>query len=386
MTDDMLARVTRLRRRLHQIPELGFEERETSDLICETLDGLGISYHRGLAETGVVATVQKGSSPKSIGLRADIDALPINEQTNLEYRSTKPGVMHACGHDGHTAMLLGAAEMLSTQSDFDGTVYLIFQPAEEHGQGALRMIDDGLFERFPADSVFGMHNIPWMKVGEMAMRPGPIMGAEDNFEIDVKARGGHAAMPHNTKDAMTIAASIVTELQTIVSRSVDPLESAVVSCTEFITDGAVNVIPTTVKIKGDTRSFLPEISELIERRMSRIVRGLCEAHDVEYAFSYKRVFLPTINSEAEAALCARVAGKVVGEAAVNPDCAPLMGAEDFGAMLLKRPGCYVFLGNQGADGTGAAMLHNAGYDFNDEAIPTGVAYWQKLVETALPVG
>jgi len=383
---DLHARLVALRHELHKIPELGFEETETSDLIATTLDSLGIPYHRGLATTGVVATMKKGRSTKSIALRADIDALPISEQTNLEYRSTKDGVMHACGHDGHTTMLLGAAEVLKEHAQFDGTVHLIFQPAEEHGQGALKMIADGLFNDFSIDAVYGLHNMPWLEVGKMAMCPGPIMGAEDNFEIRVKAQGGHAAMPHNTKDALTIAASIVTELQTIVSRNVDPLKGAVVSCTEFITDGATNVIPSSVTIKGDTRSFLPDVSELIEERMQHIVKGICEAHDSEYEFEYKRVFLPTINSPDKAQFCAGVSEQVVGGNNVDSKCPPMMASEDFGAMLREKPGCYAFIGNQGADGEGSIMLHNASYDFNDDVIPYGVNYWKALVEAALPTG
>jgi len=381
---DLHSRLVELRHSLHKIPELGFKENETSELICTTLDNLGVSYRRNLASTGVVATLKKGTSSKSIALRADIDALPITEQTNLEYRSTKEGVMHACGHDGHTTMLLGAAEILNTDAVFDGTVHLIFQPAEEHGQGALKMIAEGLFNDFNIDAVYGLHNMPWLEVGKMAMSPGPIMGAEDNFEIQVKAQGGHAAMPHSAKDALTIGASIVTELQTIVSRNIDPLKGAVISCTEFITDGTTNVIPTTVTIKGDTRSFLPEVSELIETRMEKIVKGLCEAHDTEYEFTYKRVFLPTINSPEEAKLCADVSEALVGVNNTDVECSPMMASEDFGAMLREKPGCYAFIGNKGANGEGSTMLHNASYDFNDDAIPYGVNYWKALVEAALP--
>jgi len=374
LDDNTIGQLRELRQQFHRIPELGFEEHKTSDLICKTLDALGISFERGLAGTGVVATLKHGNSPRTIGLRADIDALPIAEKTNLEYRSQHEDVMHACGHDGHTTMLLGAAEYLKNNPVFNGTVHLIFQPAEEHGMGALRMIDDGLFRKFPMDAVFGLHNMPSLETNQIHMAPGPMMGAEDNFVIRINGSGGHAAMPHQSKDALTLAASIVTELQTIVSRNVNPLHGAVVSCTEFITDGATNVIPSEVIIKGDTRSFLPEVSGMIESRMRQIVAGLCTAHDVEYEVEYRRVFLPTINTPDESGIAAVAATSVVGQENVDADCTPVMASEDFGAMLR-------FIGNRGESGKGGAMLHNAAYDFNDDIIPTGVAYWVQLVET-----
>ena len=377
------AKLTALRRRLHQFPEMGFNEYQTCDVICETLDKIGIPYERGLAETGVVATLTKGNGSGVIGFRADIDALPITEASNLEYRSKNEGVMHACGHDGHTTMLLGAAQVLKEDVDFDGTIRFIFQPAEEHGKGALKMIADGLFEKFPVDSVYGLHNAPWLEAETMSMNSGPIMGAEDNFVIKIIGRGGHAAIPHDAKDAMTIGASIVTELQTIVSRNVNPLSGAVISCTEFLTDGATNVIPTEVTIKGDTRSLRPEVSELIENRMHQIVKGICTAHDVDFEFSYERVFMATINTKDEAAIAVKAATKTVGDKSVNPDCDPMMASEDFAAMLRERPGCYAFIGNQGKDGKGQVMLHNASYDFNDDIIPSGVEYWVNLAGEAL---
>jgi len=376
---------TSLRRKLHQMAELGFEEHETSDLICATLEKIGIPYERGIGGTGVVATLTSGDSKSAVGFRSDIDALPITEATNLEYRSKNAGVMHACGHDGHTTMLLGAAHVLKNNPEFNGTVRFIFQPAEEHGKGALRMMEDGLFERFPVDAVYGLHNMPWLETGKISMNPGPIMGAEDNFEIKIIGRGGHAAIPNAAKDAMTIGASIVTELQTIVSRNVHPLHGAVVSCTEFITDGTTNVIPTEVVIKGDTRSFLPEVSKLMEDRMQQIVRGICTAHDAEFEFSYVRVFPSTINTATETGHAAKAAGNTVGSHNFDGDCTPMMTSEDFGAMLKVKPGCYAFIGNQGPDGKGSAMLHNAAYDFNDDIIPIGVQYWVNLAKQALPV-
>ena len=384
MNSEQHRKLTRLRRELHQIPELGFEEKKTSDKICEILDEFDIPYVRGLAGTGVVATLTRGSGSRAIALRADIDALPIAETSNLDYRSRHEGVMHACGHDGHTTMLLGAAQQLARSETFDGTVHFIFQPAEEHGKGALKMIEDGLFERFPCDAIFGMHNLPWLETGKFATCAGPIMGAEDNFEIRITGRGGHAAVPHEAKDALTIAASVICELQTIVSRSVDPIQAAVVSCTEIHTDGATNVLPTQAVIKGDTRSFRPEISERIEQRMKAIVAGLCAAHDAEGSVTYTRVFLPTINASEESKHAVEAASAVAGPDNVCSDYPPMLGAEDFGAMLRDVPGNYIFIGNQGPDGKGATMLHNPSYDFNDDIIPTGVAYWVRLAEMELP--
>ncbi|MEM7068359.1 MAG: M20 aminoacylase family protein [Pseudomonadota bacterium] len=378
------AELTALRRKFHAMAELGFDEHNTSDLVCETLDKIGIPYERGIGGTGVVATLSKGEGTRIVGFRADMDALPINEATNLEYRSRNDGVMHACGHDGHTTMLLGAAQALAADDTFNGTVRFIFQPAEEHGKGAIAMMDDGLFERFPVDAVYGLHNMPTMETGQISMNPGPIMGAEDNFVIKVIGRGGHAAIPNAAKDAMTIGASIVIELQTIVSRNVHPLHGAVVSCTEFLTDGAVNVIPTEVTIKGDTRSFLPEVSELIENRMHQIVKGICTAHDTEYEFSYTRVFPSTVNTPDETQHAANAAASTVGSENTDDNCTALMASEDFGAMLQKRPGCYAFIGNRGKDGKGGIMLHNAAYDFNDDIIPTGVDYWVNLARQTLP--
>ena len=384
MNSEELQRLIRLRRELHQIPELGFEEKKTSNKICDVLDEIGIPYVRGLAETGIVATLTRGTAARTIALRADIDALPITETSNLDHRSQHEGVMHACGHDGHTTMLLGAAQQLARSEIFDGTIHFIFQPAEEHGKGALRMIADGLFERFPCHAVYGMHNLPWLETGKFATCAGPIMGAEDNFEIRITGRGGHAAIPHEAKDALTIAASVICELQTIVSRSVDPIQGAVVSCTEIHTDGATNVLPTEAVIKGDTRSFTPEVSERIEQRMKAIVAGLCAAHDAEGSVTYTRVFLPTINTPSEAKRAADVASAIAGPGNVTPDYPPMLGAEDFGAMLRDVPGNYIFIGNKGPDGKGATMLHNPSYDFNDDIIELGVAYWVHLAEAELP--
>lgn len=386
MTDDELNLLTTLRRDLHRTPELAFEEERTAEKVCRVLDEAGIAYERGLGRTGVVATLRAGSGDKAIALRADFDALAIAETTNLEYRSQNPGVMHACGHDGHTTMLAGAARALAKSKSFDGTVHFIFQPAEERGVGAAAMIDDGLFDRFAADAVYSMHNMPWLPAGQFATRAGPIMAAEDNFEIRISGRGGHAAMPHHTKDALVTAAAVVTELQTIVSRAVDPLEGAVVSCTQLETDGAPNVIASHTVIRGDARSFCPAVSELIEQRMKAIVAGLCAAHGAEFTLDYTRVFAPTINTPAETDRAAAAARAVAGADNVDADCAPMMASEDFAAMLREKPGNYIFIGNAAPDGKGSTMLHNPAYDFNDDIIPLGVAYWVALVERELSAG
>lgn len=371
-------RLKALRREFHRIPEPGFAEHKTADRICQALDEYNIPYERGIAGTGIVAKLGSGVGPTRVGFRADIDALAISEATHHAYPSQHDGYMHACGHDGHITMLLGAAQVLSLREEIDGQLYCIFQPAEEHGQGAIKMLDEGLLERFPMDAIYGLHNAPLLDVGHMALTSGPIMAAEDNFIITVTGVGGHAAMPHAGKDAMTIAASIVTELQTIVSRNLDPLKGGVVSCTEFLTDGAVNVIPSVVTIKGDARSFDPEVSELIERRIGAIAHGIGDAHGAEIEFSYRRVFPPTINTQAEAQLASLAAADACGVHSVDDRCAPMMASEDFGAMLLQRPGCYAFVGNRSADGAGGEMLHRADYDFNDEAIRFGVNYWVSL--------
>lgn len=369
---------------LHRHPEPGFEEKRTAALVAQALRDMGLQVHEGIGGTGVVAVVQKGTAARAIGLRADMDALAIQEQNGFDHRSRHDGCMHACGHDGHTAMLLGAAALLSgDEVRFDGTVVLIFQPAEEHGRGAQAMIEDGLFERFPVEAVYALHNLPSLATGHFAVRPGPIMAAEDNFEITIHGKGGHAALPHLAVDPIVVGAEIVTALQTIVARSLDPAQNAVLSVTDFRTDGTVNVIADKVVLSGDTRAFTPEVQGQVEQRMERIVAGICAAHGAKFDLLYRNAFDPTINSRAETDRAVAAAQATVGDANVDGNCAPLMASEDFGAMLRHRPGCYLLLGN-GGEGPGGCGLHSPHYDFNDEILLTGARFWTELVRTELP--
>jgi hippurate hydrolase len=381
-TSALQARMQAWRHDIHRHPELAFEEQRTAARVAELLAEFGLEVHTGIGNTGVVGVLKKGSGGRMLGLRADMDALKIQEQNAFAYRSVNVGKMHACGHDGHTAMLLGAAQYLASDGDFDGSVAFIFQPAEEHGEGARAMIADGLFERFPIDAVFAIHNFPSLETGKFAVRAGSIMAAEDNFMITINGVGHHAAMPHLGKDAIVIGAEIVTAMQTLVSRSLDPLESAVVSFTEFVTNGTVNVVPGQVLLKGDTRSLTIKVQDHIEKTMERIVAGICAAHDASYEFSYQRNFIPTVNTPAEAEIAATVASAVVGADNVVGDSRPAMTSEDFGYMLQARPGAYLLLGN-GAEGIGGCSLHNPTYDFNDEILCIGADFWVTLVETQL---
>ena len=367
---------------IHRHPELAFEEQRTANKVAELLIGFGLEVHRSIGNTGVVGVLKKGSSERAIGLRADMDALKILEQNTFEYRSVNQGKMHACGHDGHTAMLLGAAQYLASKGEFDGSVIFIFQPAEEHGEGARAMIEDGLFERFPVDSVFAIHNFPSLATGKFAIRAGSIMAAEDNFEITINGVGCHAAMPHLGRDPIVIGAEIVTAMQSLVSRSLDPLDNAVVSFTEFLTNGTINVVPGQVILKGDTRSLTTAVQEHIESTMERIVSGICAAHGASYEFSYRRNFVPTVNTPAEAEIAADVARSVVGAENVVGDSRPVMASEDFGYMLQARPGAYLLLGN-GEEGVGGCSLHNPNYDFNDDILSIGADFWVALIEDQL---
>ena len=381
-TRNLFQKMRQWRHDIHRHPELAFEENRTSNMVAGLLDEWGIEVHRGIGSTGVVGILRRGTSARSIGLRADMDALGIREQNDFPHRSVHEGKMHACGHDGHTAMLLGAACHLSRQDSFDGTVVFVFQPAEEHGEGARAMLSDGLFERFPVDQIYAIHNFPSLETGFFAVRAGPIMAAEDNFEITIDGAGCHAAMPHLGRDPILIGAEIVMAMQSLVARTLNPMEHAVVSFTEFITNGTINVVPGQVILRGDTRSLTPEVQDHIETTMERIVAGICAAHGADYRFNYRRNFVPTINTVAEAAIAAQTAAAIAGAARVAGDTRPVMTSEDFGYMLQARPGAYVLLGN-GAEGVGGCSLHNPAYDFNDEILTIGADFWVELVQSQL---
>jgi amidohydrolase len=373
--------LTVIRRDIHAHPELAFAEQRTADLVAARLAEFGCDVYRGLAGTGVIGTIRNGNTPGAIGLRADMDALPIQELNDFSHRSTNDGRMHACGHDGHTAMLLGAARYLATTRNFEGTVHLIFQPAEEGGGGARVMVEEGLFDKFPCDAVFALHNRPGIEVGQIALRPGPLLAASDRWDIRIKARGTHAAHPHLGIDPFVIGAQIVLALQTITSRNVDPLEAAVVSV-GFIKGGAAyNVIPDDLHIGGTARSFRPEVRDLIEARLGEIARGVAALHGARAEAEYRRNYPPTINHQAETEFAARVAAEICGPDRVIRDVAPSMGAEDFSFMLNACPGAMLWLGNgPGEDG---CFLHNARYDFNDAALPIGVSFLARLAERFL---
>lgn len=378
------------RRELHQNPQTSYEETFASDLVAKKLTEWGISFTRGMAVTGIVATIegQKTDSGKSIGLRADMDALNMTEESGQPWASKNPGKMHGCGHDGHTAMLLGAAKYLSETRNFNGTVHLIFQPAEEGGAGAIRMIKEGLFKKFPMDKVFGMHNWPGMKKGTLGLRPGPIMASTDSFEITITGKGGHAALPHLNVDPIMAASHIVTALQTIVSRQIDPIDQAVVSVTNLKGgSGATNVIPDSVFLSGTFRSFKVETRKLLKFRIEEIATSIAKAMNTKLDIKFNDGYDPTINSVEESVFCANVAREMLGDANVNANVEPCMGAEDFGAMLQEVPGCYIWMGQSvdKADSPHNKFLHNTGYDFNDDIIPTGIEYWARLTEAALPL-
>jgi hippurate hydrolase len=380
---DFQDEMTAWRRDLHAHPEFGFEEVRTAGLVADRLRSFGLDeVHTGIARTGVVGVLKGGTGRGAIGLRADMDALPIQETTGRAYASTVPGKMHACGHDGHTAMLLGAARYLAETRHFDGTVYFIFQPAEELEGGGRVMVEEGLFERFPTARVFGLHNWPRAPLGSFGVRPGPIMAAADRVEIKVAGQGGHGAMPHLCCDPLVAAAQIVVALQTIVGRNLDPVAQGVVSITQFHGGDADNVIPQAVTLRGTCRSFTAEVRELIERRIDEIARGIAAAHQVVAEATYMPGYPATVNTAAEATLAADAAADVVGEDRVDRTVAPVMGAEDFAFMLERTPGAYIFMGGGGDDG--APMLHSPDYDFNDEALSYGASYWARLVERLLP--
>ncbi|HVV60997.1 MAG TPA: M20 aminoacylase family protein [Pseudolabrys sp.] len=379
---DMHDDITTWRRDLHAHPEILYDVHRTAGSVAEKLKAFGCDeVVTGIGRTGVVGVIRgrKGDkSGKVIGLRADMDALPLDEVTDLPYKSTNPGKMHACGHDGHTAMLLGAARYLAETRNFDGTAVVIFQPAEEGGAGGKAMVDDGMMERFGIGEVYGMHNYPGMPLGQFGLRAGPLMAAADHFVIDIEGLGGHAARPHISVDTVVVGSQIVNQLQTIVSRNVDPLESAVISICMFQAGTTDNVIPQTAKLRGTARSLVPEVQDLIEKRMHEVIEGTAKLYGAKATLDYKRGYPVLKNHAQQADFAASVAAEIAGRDKVSTSIAPVMGAEDFSFMLNERPGAFIFIGNGDSAG-----LHNPAYNFNDDVIPYGTSYWVKLVETAL---
>jgi amidohydrolase len=380
--------IAALRRDIHAHPELCFQEDRTSELIAKQLSDWGIPVHRGLGKTGVVGIVKNGTRKRAVGLRADIDALPMTEHNKFAHASVHAGKMHACGHDGHTAMLLSAAQHLAKHRNFDGTVYLIFQPAEEGGGGAREMIKDGLFEQFPMEAIFGAHNWPGMAAGQFALRSGPVFASSNEFKITLRGKGAHAAMPHNGIDPIPAACQMVQAFQTIITRNKRPIDAGVISVTMIHAGEATNVVPDSCEIQGTVRTFTLEVLDLIERRMQQITEATAEAFEVSCEFSFKRNYPPTINHDAETGFARQQLTEMVGAANVH-DFEPTMGAEDFSFFLQKIPGCYFLIGNgdgthrEGGHGMGPCMLHNPSYDFNDELIPLGGSMWVRMAEAWL---
>lgn len=373
------------RRHLHQFPETAFEETGTAWFIADKLSDFGLDVHQGLGKTGVVATLSAGDSNKKIALRADMDALFIQEQNTFDHKSRHEGKMHACGHDGHCAMLLGAASYLARNRDFNGTVYFVFQPAEEGRAGAKQMIQDGLFEKFPADCVFGLHNFPDVPLGHFAVKQGPMMASFDCFEIVLTGQATHAAMPHLGSDAIVAAAQLITVLQTIISRTVDPAEQAVVSITQIHAGQTWNALPESVVLRGTFRCFSDSAQKTIADKIRQLTHALCQGFNVtaEIKFNPENPGYPiTFNTEEETQMALNAAIAVVGEDGIDRQPTPSMGSEDFAFMLQEKPGCYLWLGNGPAEN--GCLLHNPHYDFKDEILPIGTAYWVKLVETVLP--
>ncbi|RYX96396.1 MAG: amidohydrolase [Comamonadaceae bacterium] len=387
------AGIAAIRRDIHAHPELCFEEVRTADVVAKQLTDWGIPIHRGMGTTGVIGIIEgKGAkNGRAIGLRADIDALPMQEFNTFAHASKHAGKMHACGHDGHTAMLLAAGQHLAKNRDFDGTVYLIFQPAEEGGGGAREMIKDGMFEKFPMEAVFGMHNWPGMAVGKFAVSTGPVMASSNEFRIKITGKGGHAALPHNGVDPVPVACQMVQAFQTIISRNKKPVDAGVISVTMIHAGEATNVIPDSCELQGTVRTFTIEVLDLIEKRMKQVAEHVCAAHDTQCEFEFVRNYPPTINHPKESEFARQVMVGIVGEDNVLPQ-EPTMGAEDFSYMLQAKPGCYVFIANgDGAHremghGGGPCMLHNPSYDFNDDLIPLGATYWIQLVNQWLKPG
>ena len=382
------AAITAMRRDIHAHPELCFKEERTSDVIAKALTDWGIPVIRGLGTTGVVGVVKNGSSNRAVGLRADIDALPMTERNTFAHTSQYPGKMHACGHDGHTAMLLAAAKHLSRHRNFDGTVYLVFQPAEEGGGGAREMIKDGLFEQCPMEAMFGAHNWPGMAVGQFALKSGPCYASSNEFVVTLKGKGAHAAMPHLGVDPVPAACAMVQGFQTIISRNKRPIDTGVISVTIIDAGEAINVIPETCLIRGTVRTFTTEVLDMVQSRMQAMAEATAAAYGCDCEFEFKRNYPPTVNHEAETAFARKVLADVVGPENVL-EFEPTMGAEDFSFFLLEKPGCYFMIGNgdgahrEGGHGLGPCMLHNPSYDFNDDLIPRGATAWVQLAETWL---
>ena len=379
------AAITAIRRDIHAHPELCFQEHRTADVIAKALTDWGIPIHRGLGKTGVVGIVSNGNSSRAVGLRADIDALPMTEHNTFAHASTHPGRMHACGHDGHTAMLLAAARHFARHRNFDGTVYLIFQPAEEGGAGAREMMRDGLFEKFPMEAVFGAHNWPGLKVGQFALKSGPVMASSNEFRITIRGKGSHAALPHNGIDPVPVACQMVQAFQTIITRNRRPVDPGVISVTMIHAGEATNVVPDACELQGTVRTFSLELIDLIEQRMRAIAEHTCAAFGAQCEFEFRRNYPPTINHPAETEFARRVLGQVVGPGNVH-EYEPTMGSEDFSFFLQEKPGCYFVIGNgdgshrEGGHGLGPCMLHNPSYDFNDELIPLGATAWVRIAE------
>ncbi|WP_159995315.1 amidohydrolase [Roseomonas sp. 18066] len=367
------------RRDFHRHPEFGFEEHRTARLVAERLRGFGLDVTEGVGGTGVVGTLRRGNGARSLALRADMDALRITEQGTPEWRSTAPGMMHGCGHDGHVTMLLGAAERLATEGGFSGTLHFLFQPAEEWGRGAQAMLDAGLLDRFPFDEIYGLHNAPGLAVGKFGTRAGPIMAAEDIFDIRLTGKGGHASQPQAGREVMLAACALVVELQAIVSRRLPPSAAAVVSVTELTTDGARNVLPGQARLQGDARSFLPIISATIEKEMRRIAEGVAIAHGCTAELDYTREFIPTLNHPGATAAALAAARATLGATNAEEMAEPITASEDFARFLALRPGCFAFLGN----GVESAPLHNPRYDFADDAIPHGVGFFTAIARQRL---
>ena len=383
--------IQQIRRDLHAHPELCYEEQRTSDVVADKLTQWGIPVIRGLGVTGVVGIIKNGTSERSIGLRADMDALPMQEINTFEHASRHPGKMHACGHDGHTAMLLGAAKHLAEHRNFDGTVYLVFQPAEEGGAGAKRMIEDGLFEQCPMDAIYGMHNWPGIPAGHMSVVEGPMMASSNEFYLTIKGKGAHAAQPHKGIDPVMVAVQIAQSWQTIISRQKSPLDTAVLSITQIHAGSATNVIPDDAKMVGTVRTFTWPVLDLIEQRMEEIARHTAAAFGAEAEFRFRRNYPPLVNHPAETRFAVEVMKEVLGAERVDDQVEPTMGAEDFAYFLQAKPGCYMFIGNgegdhrDGGHGLGPCVLHNGSYDFNDNLLPIGASFWVRMVEKSLPL-